>query len=182
MVTPNEYRQLKAFARIDGMRLGILWIISFACFIGNFSNPILGTVGMLLVLYTPFFVALRLKKFRDRIRDGYISFKRSLAYVIFVFFYGSLILATAQYIYLAFIDHGYIMMQYSKLFSTPEIKQMMRQMGNAKAMNDAMQALSSTRPIELVLNFLSIDITTGIILGFPIAAIMKRTQTINQIN
>lgn len=172
---PEEYKQLAAFARIDGLYLGLLWIVSFSCFIGNFSHPMLGSAAMLIALYSPFFVARRLKKFRDTARDGIISFRRALAYSMFVFFYGSLIFAVAQYVYFAFIDGGYVINQYSKMFSTPEAKQMINALfGNDMQMKRELLTMSEIRPIELALNFLSCNISVGIITSVPIAAILKR--------
>ena len=40
LMTPEEYKQLKAFSRIDGAMLGAMWIISFAFYVMGMSNQI----------------------------------------------------------------------------------------------------------------------------------------------
>ena len=48
MTTREEYEQIKAYARIDGAIMGGMWILSFACFIGQFYEPVLNMASMVL--------------------------------------------------------------------------------------------------------------------------------------
>ena len=95
-MTTEEYIQLRAFARVDGTYVGILWITSFACYLGGLTSPMLGLIGGIIAIISPFFAAKRLTKFRDDIRDGEISGKRSMLYYALMFFYASLLLALIQ--------------------------------------------------------------------------------------
>ncbi len=179
---PIEFKQLKAFARQEGTFVGLIWIVSFACFIGEFSSPILGLTAMILAAISPFFLALRLKRFRDQARDGLISFRRALAFCILAFFYASLLFAVAQYIYFRYIDNGFLVSQYTTMFSTPEAKNMMKAIAAGNQIKDGINLLGSLRPIEIVFEFLSMNISLGIIISVPIAAIMKSTKAFNSIN
>ena len=107
-MTPIEYVQLKAFARQDGALLALLWVATFLLYIIGVSNQLLGLAAFFLMCYTPFFVGERLGKFRDYGREGVISFRRGYAYTVFVFFYGGVLFAIAQYLYFAFMDHGFL--------------------------------------------------------------------------
>lgn len=173
-MTPAEYIQMKAFARIDGALLAILWIASFACYIAGVANPIYSTMALVLMVATPFFVALRLGKFRDKGRDGIISLSRGWAYSVYVFFYAAILMALAQYIYFAYIDQGYLLHSFTTALSTPEAKQMMEQYNLKQAMEESMEMMGRLRPIDYALNVLTVNIMVGIVLGFPIAALMKR--------
>ena len=175
-MTPAEYIQLKAFARIDGALLSVLWIASFACYVAGIANSLYGMIALCLMLSTPFFVGLRLGKFRDEGRNGIISLRRGWAYSIFVFFYAAILLALAQYIYFAYIDQGYLLMSFTKTLSTPEMKQVMEQYGMQKTMTESLELMGQMRPIDYALNVLTVNIAMGIILGFPIAALMQRRQ------
>ena len=75
-MTPEEYKQLKAFARQDGALLSLLWIGAMICYIQGLNSPILGMLAMLLIVASPFYAANRLRKFRDNAREGIISFIR----------------------------------------------------------------------------------------------------------
>jgi hypothetical protein len=179
---PIEFKQLKAFARQEGTYVGLIWVVSFACFIGEFSSPLLGLTAMILAVISPFFLAMRLKKFRNNARNGIISFRRALAFCMLSFFYASLLFAIAQYIYFRYMDNGFLVSQYATMFSTPEAKSMMNAMAAGNQIKDGINLLSSLRPIEIVFEFLSMNISIGIIISVPIAAIMKSTTAINSIN
>jgi hypothetical protein len=179
MINPNEFVQLKAFARQDGTFLGLMWIASFACYVGEFHYSPLGMLAMILAVISPFFLVMRLKKFRDNVRDGEISFRRAFWYCLFCFFYASLLFALSQYVYFAFIDNGFLVQQYNTMMSTPEAKQLMNLYKVANEMEDGISAFARLTAIEKALNFLTMNITIGFILSFPIAAIMKSKVKLN---
>jgi hypothetical protein len=173
-VTPAEYIQLKAFARIDGALLALVWTLSFTCYLVGMARPVYGMVALMLILLTPFFAASRLRRFRDGAREGVISIKRGWAYAVLMFFYGGILMALAQYVYFAFIDHGYMFLQLSRILESPEGKQMVEQYGMQQTMTESLEMMGQMRPIDYALNVLTVNIVIGIVLGFPIAALMKK--------
>ena len=173
-MTPAEYVQLKAFARVDGALLAVLWVGSFACYILGIANPLYSLVAMGLMVVTPFFVGRRLGKFRDEGLGGVISFGRGWGYSVYVFFYAAILLALAQYVYFAYVDQGYLMQSFSKVLSTPEAKQIVEQYGMQQTMAEGLKQMGQLRPIDYALNVLTMNILTGVVLGFPIAALMQR--------
>ena len=174
-MTAPEYIQLKAFARQDGVLLALLWVASFLLYIMGMSNQILGLAAVILMLYTPLFVGARLGKFRDYGREGQISFRRGYAYTVLVFFYGGVLFAVAQYIYFAFMDQGFLVSQFSKMMNTVEARQMLQQYGMAEMMDESLQQMTATRPIDYALNMLTINISLGFILGIPISLLKQRS-------
>ena len=175
-MTAPEYLQLKAFARQDGALLALLWVSSFLLYIMGLSNQMLGLAAILLMLYTPFFVGSRLGKFRDFGREGLISFRRGYAYTILVFFYGGVLLAVVQYLYFAFMDQGFLLSQFSRMMNTDEARQMLQQYGMTQMMDESLQQMAATRPIDYALNMLTINISLGFILGIPISLIKQKVK------
>ena len=173
-MTAPEYVQLKAYARQDGFFLALLWIASFACYILGITNGLLGMVAMMLAVMTPFFVAGRLRRFRDEGREGVISFRRSYAYTVFVFFYGAVLLAVAQFLYFAYMDNGYLLSTFSKIVSSAEGKEMLQQYGMTQVAEDSLSEMASLRPIDYALNILTVNIVIGFVLAFPIGLVMQR--------
>ncbi|MCR5512372.1 MAG: DUF4199 domain-containing protein [Prevotella sp.] len=174
-MTPEEFYQLKAFARQDGALLSVLWIGSFVCYILGISTPVLGTVALLLIMASPFYAANRLRHFRDGAREGVISFMRGYAYTAMTFFYAALLLAAAIYIYFAFIDNGYLLGTIHQFLGTKEGRQVVELYGMTGQIQDNLKALAELRPIDYAVNMLSINIIIGLILGVPIAAVMQRS-------
>ncbi len=173
-MTPEEYVQLKAFARQDGALLSILWIGALICYIQGLTNPLMGMVAMIIIVVSPFYAANRLRHFRDYAREGIISFRRGYAYTVLTFFYASLLLAAALYIYFAFIDNGYLLGKFTEMLSTEENRQVLKMYGMTDQINEGLKNLASMRPIDYALNMLTINIMTGFFLGLPIAALMRR--------
>ena len=175
-MTAPEYIQLKAYARQDGFFLALLWTASFACYILGITNQLLEMLALALAITTPFFVAGRLRKFRDEGREGLISFGRSYAYTIFVFFYGAVLLAVVQFVYFAYVDHGYLLSSFSKLLSTEEGRALVNQYGMTQMVEDGLAEMASIRPIDYALNILTVNIVIGFILGVPIGLAMQRRE------
>ena len=173
-MTAPEYIQLKAYARQDGFFLALLWITSFIFYIIGLSNSLLAMASLIMAIVSPFFVASRLRNFRDVGREGVISFGRSYAYIIFVFFYGAVLLAVVQYLYFAYFDNGYLVNSFAKMMSTDEGKLMLEQYGMSKVVDESLAEMAATRPIDYALNILTINISLGFILGVPIGLIMQR--------
>ena len=175
MITSSEYIQLKAFARQDGVLLALLWVITSTLYIIGMTNQLIGMAATMLIIYTPFFVGSRLRKFRDYGREGLISFRRGYAYTVFVFFYGSVLFALAMYLYLAFMDDGYLMSQMLKVLTSEEARQVLQQYGMTDMMNESLSQMAQIRPIDYALDMLTVNIMLGFILGVPISLIMQRT-------
>lgn len=176
IMTQQEYIQLKAFARIDGAIIGVVWIASFALCIAGMTNPGMSLAGTFLAVASPLLAARRLTVFRDNARDGIISFRRSMAYYILIFFYASLLMALAQYVYFAYMDHGYVLTQYTNALNMAETKQMLAAAGISQT--DTENALAQMRlisPIMMALNIMTMNITVGIVLSPLVALVTKRS-------
>ncbi|MBR1394607.1 MAG: DUF4199 domain-containing protein [Prevotella sp.] len=175
-MTPAEYVQLKAFARLDGARLALLWVACFACYIVGIANPLYSMVAIVLMIATPFFVSRRLAKFRDEGLGGVISFGRGWGYSLYVFLYASILLALAQYVYFAFIDQGYLLKSFTEALSSSEARQVVEQYGAQQMIQESMEQFSQMRPIDYALNILTVNIVIGAVLGLPIAALIKKIK------
>jgi len=178
MITPAEYIQLKAFARIDGAWLALVWLVSFGCSIAGLLDPLLGMVSLALALMSPFFVAKRLRAYRDKVRQGVLSFQRGWVFALLVFFYGSVLLALAQYVYFAFIDKGFMVKMIIEALNSPQTAQVMAQSGMSEVFNTSVQQLQSMRPIDISLQFLTTNIFLGMVLSLPIALVMRSSVEI----
>lgn len=177
MITTEEYIQLKAFARIDGIYLALVWIVSFACYVGGFTSPVLSMVASLTALASPLFAAYRLRRFRDDVREGVISYRRAVAYFVLMFVYASLLFALAQYVYFAFIDQGYLIGQYTTMMSASEVQTLLQTYGMTKAqVSDMLRQMQDITPVYFVFQVLMMNIVLGFVLGIPMGLLTKRRQ------
>lgn len=173
-MTPEEYIQLKAFARQDGALLSLLWIGGFACYILGMTRPVLGMAALMLIVVSPFYAASRLRHFRDEARQGVISFGRGYAYTVMTFFYAGLLLAVAMFVYFNYMDDGYLLGQFTTMLNSAEGQQALQMYGMQEQIADGLREMAGMRPIDYALNMLTVNIITGFMLGLPIAALTQR--------
>lgn len=171
----NEYRQLSAFARYDGIYLAVIWTASFACLIFTPTYPIASMPCMLLALSTPFFVGYRLWKFRREGRDDQISFKQALLYCFRLFLNAAMVFAIIQWAYMQFLDHGNLSSLLQMAINTPDSMAMMKQAGYDEALiNQAIAEINNMTPMTFAATYFVNNIIIGCILSIPIAAMMKK--------
>ena len=177
MAIREDHEQLKAYARIDGGIVGGLWILSFAFFIGEFYNPLFGFAFIFVGVFSLVFAAMRLKRYRDNVADGVISFGRALLYSMLVYFYAALLMAAGQFVYFQFIDNGFLTAQYAEIVNSSEYKAMLTAYG---ATTDDMQMLidnlEALRPIDIALQFFTTNIMLGFFVSLPIAVMLKSNR------
>lgn len=166
----DALRQLKAFARQDGVVLWLVWLVSFAMM--RYAPQM--ALGNLLALSTPLVVMWRLKVFRTDALEGVISYRRAWVYSMYVFFYASILFAVTQYAYFHFLDNGVFV---GSMVSTmdafaPNYMQMgmtQQELGQTK------ELLLALTPIELSFLFMMQNLFLGGLMSLFIAAFgMKR--------
>lgn len=168
--------QLKAFARVDALALAGLWIASFVAMLTMPRT----SLGGLLALATPFLLFWLLRRFRNRILEGYISFRRGLAYTWYTSFYACLLFAVVQYIYFQFIDNGTFVatLQESLKAAAPAY----REMGASVAQfEEALNLVAQMPPIQLVFAFMMQNLFFCCLLSVPVALIGMRNRRENNV-
>lgn len=173
-MTPEEYKQLRAYSRYDGIYLSVIWAAGFACFIGSLSYAQLNTLNMLLMISTPFFVAYRLRLFRKEARQDRITFLQALVYCLRVFFHASFIFAVLQWAYMQFLDNNLFVRFWESVSAMPEMQVVMEQAGvSMQEMTTAMQEIT---PLQFASTMMVETMILGVIMSLFIAVLMKKTQ------
>lgn len=169
-MTSETYLRLRAFARMDGARLGLLWVVSFALFVGSFYSSVFSILWMGTMIATPFYVGLRTKTYSEQTETGHISYGHAYAHSSLTIFYASLILAIVQWAYFQFIDNGFVINQYIAIFTDKENVQMMTSLGYTKEMlNNMIENMRSLRPIDMSLQMLWANVVAGLIISLTTA-------------
>ena len=176
MITVEEYKQLKAFARIDGAILGGIMCGTFFAFIASLSNMAWQLVYLLGIIAVPVFVAMRVRNYRDNIVRKRVSFRRAAAYSMHCFGYSSLILAIVMYIYFQYFDHGMMLANLRNYFAMPEMQEAMKIYGVDKSIfDDQLTVMSSLRPIDVAFSMISNTLFAGLGCSLLVAVISRRT-------
>ena len=176
MITVEEYKQLKAFARIDGAILGGIMCGTFFAFIASLSNMAWQLVYLLGIIAVPVFVAMRVRNYRDNIVRKRVSFRRAAAYSMHCFGYSSLILAIVMYVYFQYFDHGMMLTSLRNYFAMPEMQEAMKIYGVDKSIfDDQLTVMSSLRPIDVAFSMISNTLFAGLGCSLLVAVVSRRT-------
>ena len=176
MITIEEYKQLKAFARLDGAILGGIMSGTFFAFIASRSNMSWQLAYVLGIIAVPVFVAMRVRNYRDNIVRKRVSFRRAAAYSMHCFGYSSLILAIVMYVYFQYFDHGMMLANLRNYFAMPEMQEAMKIYGVDKSVfDDQLTVMSSLRPIDVAFSMISNTLFAGLGCSLLVAVISRRT-------
>ncbi len=175
----EDYGLFTACSNIDGAIVGVLWILSFLCFVGEFQAPLLSLVAMALGMGSLAMLAIRMRRFRDTRLGGEMSFGKAMVYSLQCFFKATILMAVAQYVYFQFFDRGYLINQYVAMLSVPDYAAAVKQTYgmDAKQIIAILQAtVGEVRPIEIAFQFLTVNIVLSLFLSLPLAAITRRKR------
>jgi len=169
-MTIEDYKALRAKAATEGLYTGLLWLASFACYVGQFSVPNLVLGTMLFGFVSLLMMIVRLRSYRNANLDE-LPFSKAFLYALSVFLYASLIMALGQWAYFQFLDNGYLFSEYTKQMNSAEMQELLKGLNgfDPEYINIALEEINALRPIDLTFQFLSVNITLGLFLSIPIA-------------
>ena len=151
----TEYTQLKAFARQDGFFLGVLWCLTFACFVYSIETPELSLMYLVGIMTTPLLLYYRLKNYRN-VAEGSVSYLRSFAFLLVTTSCASLILTVGVYAYFRYLDDGRFMTLMTESLSSPEVRKSFADGGmDLNVLDTQLSALAQSRPIDMAIAMLS---------------------------
>lgn len=173
-MNPEEYRQLKAYTRQDGLIMGVIWVASFACFAYMFSYPQLSFLFNLLLLSIPFMMWHMVRRYRDNVICMEISFGRGFLYAFSICMYATLVLCACQWAYFQYLDHGALLDNIGKMLSMKEYEAMIKAYGiKDEEITMFMDSMREARPIDIAISFVSQSFIGSMICSAIIAFICK---------
>ena len=165
-MTSETYLQLRAFARWDGARLGMMWVVSFALFIGRFTLPLCGILWMTTMVATPFIVAKLTNAYSLQTPEKHISYFMAFTHSTLTVFNASLILAIAQWVYFQYIDHGFLINTYAAILTDKANAPAIKAMGYSKEMvSQLLDAIRALRPIDIALQMMWFNMVSGLLIS-----------------
>ena len=166
----ESYIHTRAFARIDGGKLGLFWICSFALFVFNFSYPLCGMLWVITLIATPFLIGIMTRRYAVNQLKGKISYRRAYFYTFLLTFYAGLILAIVQWVYFQYLDHGTLIDKYTSLISSKDVNDALKNMGyKMEDIHDMIGMFKSLRPIDIALQILWSNMFAGLIISLTTA-------------
>ena len=170
MASREKYGRLSGSARVEGARLGVFWLISFALFRGSFTLPLCGVLWIATILFTPFYVGIRTEAFGRSLGAEGITYLEAFLHSFLSIFYGSLILAIGQWAYFQYFDHGVVLNNYISILTDSKMKESLNAMGYTQEIIDQLiEVLQSMRPIDIALQFMWSNVVAGFFISLTTA-------------
>lgn len=176
MISREDYIQLRAFARQDGLWVGLLWIATLGCFVGSIREPALQMGFITGVMATPFVIYFRLRRFRDGVLGGRISYGRAVTFCVMTAAYASILTAGATLAYFYFLDDGALINALRNNITIPELRESFRQTGiDPEELETEIEAIGKLRPIDFAFSIFFNGIVTSSLLGMILGLIGMRS-------
>ncbi len=179
-VAMNETRgYLNQFAMLLGTYMGVFWIAKFCLVPMGLTHTFLMLLFFGLTLCVPFMAYYYTKLYRDRVLGGGIGLGHAWLFTTSMFIYASLLTAVAHYVYLEYMDNGYILNTYNGMLNELKAEQIPGTETYINQMREGLNQLASMSSIELVVQQLSNNIFFGMVWAI-ITALMVRKNVPNQ--
>ncbi|MBO5612751.1 MAG: DUF4199 domain-containing protein [Prevotella sp.] len=175
----SKYKQLKAYARIEGIIVGVLMSICFMFFIGGFRNILLSSISLLFLFSIFLYITIRTIRFQNKIVEERLSFRRAFAFPFYSLLYGNIIFVVFLLVYFIWFDNGYFIDQYLIMINDTRNSTIFQDYGITN--NDIKQIstqLSEVSPIDISFQFF---ITNVIISAFVSVIVAIITRLYNRI-
>lgn len=168
---------LQGYAMNFGTFMGVYWIAKFVLFPLGFANPLMFLLFIGLTIAVPFIGYRYAKSFRDKVCGGSISFMQAWIFMIFMYLFASLLVAVAHYIYLRYIDNGYIIEAWRGLFENSQnLTESMETMKQYQL--EVLKEISTLTPIEITMQLFSSNMLNCSILALITAPFVVRKKQV----
>ena len=176
-MTPLEFIQVRAYAKLHGLFMGLLWIASFACFVEAQQEPGFSMLFDVTLFMIPVAGHYSVCFFRDKVLGGTISFRRAFLFLMMIFFYATLLLALSQWAYFQFLDNGTVFSSMISKVNDPQFAELIKAYGMTKdEVLSQLRSLSEVRPIDFAFSFMWLTIGISVVMSWMLALFAKRTM------
>ena len=135
-----------------------------------------------LTLCVPFMAYYYVRMYRNVVCGGTISFLHAWIFTVFMYMFAALLTAVAHYIYIRFIDQGFILNSYETMLNSwetmlnnPTYKAVPGIDAYIEQLREGLSQVRSLTPIEITMQMMSMNVFVGSLLAIPTALfVMKR--------
>ena len=178
----NFFRLASAGAMRQGLYFGLWWVAGFACVIGSFSSSLAALLAFFFFFAAPIAGGVLMARFQRDSGWGRRSVGQLYLYGVMLYFYASVWLAVAVYVYFAFIDDGFFFSSYLAYFERPEVEALLsspgmqaqlEQMTGGVGLEALVDELAATSPAVFAASAINSNLLAGLFLALPTAWVVR---------
>lgn len=162
------------YAMSFGTYLGGFWILKFTLFPLGLTIPFLSLLFAGFTLCVPFISYYYVRKYRDTVCNGSISFRHAWVFTVFMYMFAGLLAAMAHYIYFRFIDHGFVVSAYEAQIDLLNRSGIPGMEAYADMFQEALDTAKSLTPIDIAMQSVSWNVFCGSLIALPTALFVMR--------
>lgn len=166
----NKRINTNDYAMRYGLWLGIYQAITGGFFIASLDRPFSAFLVLVLGLSTPIFAFQLMKRFRDNICEGKLSFGQGWKLGTLTFIYAGLIMALVTYVYFDRFDQGSFVAYYAR----PENMAIIDSIQMGMSGEAFVQVLSTLSPSTYASNMLINNTFIGVFISAIAAVILRK--------
>jgi len=184
MVNNNGFKEqatlLRRMSMYMGTILGVYYIVKFCLFPMSLRSGLLGTLFILLTLVVPFVALGMVKSFQQAEMPEGMPFLVSWTFALRIFFFASLLVAVAHYVYFAFIDGGALAQAYTESLATLRetkvegVTDQLAWQNQLDMIEQTFKTVSAMKPIQIVMELFVNNLFWGSIAALFVALFTKR--------
>ena len=176
-MTTGQNKPLKEYAMRFGTAMGIFWIFKFIFLPLGFKVPFLQLLFIILTCLVPFLGYRYARTFREKYCGGEISFIQAYAFVIFMYFFASMLTTVGHFIYFNFIDNGFITDSYLAQLEMLKSNVTGDMEASVDQLIETFNLIAEISPVQLTIKLFFQNIFYGSLLALPTALfVMKRKK------
>jgi hypothetical protein len=154
----------------NGLILGVIFSINFLLSVSKITALMLLTYAVAAIILVMLYrISVR---FRDTECEGVISYGKAFLHIILIFFYAALISTVVKFIYLRFIDPGYLETTFKDTMKALEL------MKFPMKSIEIEQTESMFKPLNFSLLYIWSNVLIGTFVALIMAAFIKKEKSI----
>jgi len=184
MADNNDFRERAAMFRQKSMSLGTLlgvyYIVKFCLFPLSLTSGFAGMLFIVLTLMVPVLAWRMVKRFQQTEMPEGMPFLTAWTFALRMFFFASLLVAVAHYVYFAVFDNGMLAQAYAENIATMRetsvegVTDQLAWQNQLDVIEKTFESLAALKPIQLVMELLVNNLFWGSIAALLIAIFTKR--------
>ena len=184
MADNNDFREQAAMFRQKSMSLGTLlgvyYIVKFCLFPLSLKSGVAGMLFIVLTLMVPVLAWRMVKRFQQTEMPEGMPFLTAWTFALRMFFFASLLVAVAHYVYFAVFDNGMLAQAYAENIATMRetsvegVTDQLAWQNQLDVIEKTFESLAALKPIQLVMELLVNNLFWGSIAALLIAIFTKR--------
>lgn len=161
------------YAMKYGLVLSVYFIAKFFINTQSLTSPTAALISIIFIVGLPFFIYFMTKKFKDNLEEYPLSFTIGWMFIFLTFFYASLPEALFSYVYLQYINPGYLFDQVETAMNIMTDVPMLSENGFLSQVMNNLETAPSPTPIQYSLQLIFSNMFYGSIIAIIVAALLR---------